>query len=155
MNDHIIPAEIATAALSQAYAEALAGYREGGVPVGAALITLDGNLLGSGHNRRVQDGDPTSHGETAAFRAAGRRHSYRETVMVTTLSPCWYCSGLIYQFGIQGVVIGESHTFKGGQDWLSSRGVDIIELDDPGCRSLMEAFIAEKPDLWNEDIGRI
>ncbi|WP_215543908.1 nucleoside deaminase [Amycolatopsis sp. CA-230715] len=139
--------------LTVAHAEALAGGAEGGVPIGAALFTVDGELLGKGHNRRVQDGDPAMHAETAAFRAAGRRPHYRDTVMVTTLSPCWYCSGLVRQFGIGHVVIGEATTFSGGHDWLAENGVGITVLSDAACTELMTRFIAEHPELWYEDIG--
>lgn len=133
--------------------EALAGRAEGGVPIGAALFTVDGELLGRGHNRRVQDDDPSMHAETAAFRNAGRRRHYRDTVMVTTLSPCWYCSGLVRQFRISHVVIGETRTFSGGHDWLAEHGVRIDILDDPACTGLMEEFIETRPQLWFEDIG--
>ena len=140
--------------LAVAVAEARAGLGEGGVPIGAALFTADGGLLGRGHNRRVQDGDASTHAETAAFRDAGRRASYRDTVMVTTLSPCWYCSGLVRQFGIPHVVIGEARTFHGGHDWLAEHGVRITLLDDPGCAGMMADFIAARPELWFEDIGQ-
>ncbi|ELS55407.1 nucleoside deaminase [Streptomyces viridochromogenes] len=139
--------------LGTAVAQARAGLEEGGVPVGAALYGADGTLLGRGRNRRVQDGDPSMHAETAAFRAAGRQRSYRGTTMVTTLSPCWYCSGLVRQFGISRVVIGEAVTFHGGHDWLAEHGVEIVLLDDPECAELMRNFIRHHPDLWNEDIG--
>ncbi|MBB3050790.1 cytosine deaminase [Prauserella isguenensis] len=141
------------ALLGPAKAEARAGADEGGVPIGAALFTLDGTLLGRGRNRRVQDDDPIMHAETAAFRNAGRRPHYRDTIMVTTLSPCWYCSGLVRQFGIGGLVIGEAATFSGGHDWLAAAGVDVTILDDPDCTALMETFIRERPALWFEDIG--
>jgi cytosine deaminase len=141
--------------LATAVAEARAGLAEGGIPIGAALYGPDGvTVLGRGHNMRVQDGDPSAHGETSAFRAAGRQRTYRGTTMVTTLSPCWYCSGLIRQFGISRVVIGEARTFYGGHDWLAeSAGVEIVLLDDPECVTLMTDFIKERPELWNEDIG--
>ncbi|AIJ24123.1 MULTISPECIES: nucleoside deaminase [Amycolatopsis] len=139
--------------LAVAREEALLGKSEGGVPIGAALFTVDGELLGRGHNRRVQDDDPSMHAETAAFRNAGRRPHYRDTVMVTTLSPCWYCSGLVRQFSISHVVIGEARTFSGGHDWLAGLGVGITILDDPACVTLMTEFIEERPDLWFEDIG--
>ncbi|MFJ7076286.1 nucleoside deaminase [Streptomyces sp. NPDC098781] len=139
--------------LATALAEARAGLAEGGIPIGAALYGADGVPLGRGHNRRVQDSDPSMHAETAAFRAAGRQRSYRGTTMVTTLSPCWYCSGLVRQFGISRVVIGEAVTFHGGHDWLAAHGVEIVLLDDPECVDLMRAFIERHPDLWNEDIG--
>ncbi|MFC9959004.1 MULTISPECIES: nucleoside deaminase [Streptomyces] len=139
--------------LGTALAQARAGLAEGGIPIGAALYGADGTLLGQGNNRRVQDGDPSLHAETAAFRAAGRQRSYRGTTMVTTLSPCWYCSGLVRQFGIGRVVIGEAVTFSGGHEWLAEHGVEIVLLDDPECVALMRDFVARHPDLWNEDIG--
>jgi cytosine deaminase len=145
--------EQARAWLATAVAEARAGLAEGGIPVGAALYGPDGTLLGRGRNRRVQDDDPSTHAETAAFRAAGRQRSYRGTTMVTTLSPCWYCSGLVRQFGISRVVIGEATTFHGGHDWLAAHGVEILLLQDPECVALMSAFVRDHPDLWNEDIG--
>ncbi|MFJ5776507.1 nucleoside deaminase [Streptomyces sp. NPDC093094] len=139
--------------LGTALDEARTGLAEGGVPVGAALYGPDGVLLGRGRNRRVQDDDPSVHAETAAFRAAGRQRSYRGTTMVTTLSPCWYCSGLVRQFGISRVVIGEARTFHGGHDWLAGHGVEIVLLDDAECAALMRGFVAAHPALWNEDIG--
>ncbi|MGP4083990.1 nucleoside deaminase [Streptomyces sp. KR55] len=139
--------------LATAVAEARAGLAEGGIPIGAALYAPDGTLLGRGHNRRVQDDDPSMHAETAAFRNAGRQRSYRGTTMVTTLSPCWYCSGLVRQFGISRVVIGEAVTFHGGHDWLAEHGVKIVLVDDPECVAMMRAFIATHSALWNEDIG--
>ncbi|MGW3913717.1 nucleoside deaminase [Streptomyces sp. NPDC005070] len=139
--------------LATALEEARAGLAEGGIPIGAALYGADGTLLGRGHNRRVQDGDPSAHGETAAFRDAGRQRTYRGTTMVTTLSPCWYCSGLVRQFGISRVVVGEAATFHGGHDWLAGHGVQIVLLDDPECTALMRDFIKKNPALWNEDIG--
>ena len=139
--------------LAVALEEAHAGLAEGGIPIGAALIGPDGEVLGSGHNRRVQDADPSVHGETAAFKAAGRQRSYRGTTMVTTLSPCWYCSGLVRQFGISRLVVGEARTFSGGHDWLAEHGVEVLVLDDPECVELMTRFIADHPALWFEDIG--
>ncbi|HEY3263236.1 MAG TPA: nucleoside deaminase [Pseudonocardiaceae bacterium] len=139
--------------LAVALKEARRGLAEGGIPIGAALFGADGVLLGRGHNRRVQDGDPSMHAETAAFRAAGRRAGYRDTVMVTTLSPCWYCSGLVRQFNIGAVLIGEARTFSGGHDWLAEHGVRVTVLDDPECIVLMTEFIAAHPELWSEDIG--
>ncbi|MEW2610399.1 nucleoside deaminase [Streptomyces sp. NPDC047880] len=143
----------ALAWLATALEEARTGLAEGGIPVGAALYGPDGTLLGRGHNRRVQDDDPTMHAETAAFRAAGRQRSYRGTTMVTTLSPCWYCCGLVRQFGISRVVIGEAATFRGGHDWLARHGVEIVLLDDPESVELMRRFVIEHPELWREDIG--
>jgi cytosine deaminase len=139
--------------LDVAVEEAMAGLAEGGIPIGAALFGRDGMLLGRGHNRRVQDGDPSMHAETAAFRAAGRQRSYRGTTMVTTLSPCWYCSGLVRQFGITGLVVGEAVTFTGGHDWLADHGVAVTLLDDPRCQRMMTGFIERHPRLWFEDIG--
>jgi len=139
--------------LAAALEEARAGLAEGGIPIGAALYGSDGALLGRGRNRRVQDGDPSMHAETAAFRAAGRQRSYRGTTMVTTLSPCWYCSGLVRQFGISRVVVGEAVTFHGGHDWLAGHGVDVVVLDDPECVAMMREFTARNPELWGEDIG--
>jgi cytosine/creatinine deaminase len=139
--------------LAVATAEAVLGASEGGIPIGAALFTTDGRLLGSGHNRRVQDGDASMHAETNAFRNAGRQKSYRNTVMVTTLSPCWYCSGLVRQFGIGRVVVGDDQNFLGGQDWVAEHGAELTVLNDPDLIAIMRAFIAENPELWNEDIG--
>ncbi len=139
--------------LDVAYDEALRGLAEGGIPIGAALFDTTGALLGRGRNRRVQSGDPSVHAETDAFRAAGRRRDYRRTIMVTTLSPCWYCSGLIRQFGIGSVVVGESQTFSGGHEWLAGHGVAVTVVEDRRCIDLMTRFIAEHPALWQEDIG--
>jgi creatinine deaminase len=136
--------------LATAIEEARAGFAEGGIPIGAALYTRDGVLLG-----RVQHGDPSGHGETDAFRNAGRQSSYRDTIMVTTLAPCWYCSGLIVQFGIGAVVVGESRTFQGGVEWLREKGIEVIDLDSSECRELLESYIAAHPEIWNEDIGRV
>lgn len=139
--------------LAVAAAEARRGAAEGGIPIGAALFDGDGRLLGSGHNRRVQDGDASMHAETNAFRNAGRQRSYRDTVMVTTLSPCWYCSGLVKQFGIGRVVVGDDQSFLGGQYWLAEHGTDVTVVNDPELIATMGAFIAANPELWNEDIG--
>ncbi|MEU7220883.1 nucleoside deaminase [Nocardia iowensis] len=139
--------------LEVAYDEAMRGLAEGGIPIGAALFAADGTLLGRGHNRRVQSGDPSIHAETDAFRAAGRRRDYGSTIMVTTLSPCWYCSGLVRQFGIGSVIVGESQTFHGGHDWLAENGVAVTVLDDQSCIEMMSTFIADHPALWHEDIG--
>ena len=133
--------------------EARKGFNEGGIPIGAALFDKDGNLLGRGHNRRVQENDPSIHGETDAFRKAGRQKSYRDTIMVTTLAPCWYCSGLIRQFKIGTVVVGESQTFQGGIEWLKENGVEVIDMDSDECVQLLNEFIEKHPEIWNEDIG--
>jgi cytosine/creatinine deaminase len=141
------------AMLDVALAEARKGLAEGGIPIGAAIFDADGRLLGAGHNRRVQNGDPSMHGETDAFRNAGRQRSYRNLIMVTTLAPCWYCSGLVRQFGFGTLVVGESRNFQGGVEWLRSLGVRIIELDSEQCTSLLSAYIRANPAVWNEDIG--
>lgn len=139
--------------LEVAIEEAREGLSEGGIPIGAALFSSGGLLLGRGHNRRVQEDDPSVHGETDAFRKAGRQRSYRDTIMVTTLAPCWYCSGLVRQFGIGTVIVGESRTFRGGIDWLAENGIKIIDLDSAECREMLGSFIASNPEVWNEDIG--
>jgi len=139
--------------LEAAIAEARKGREEGGIPIGAAVFTADGRLLGSGHNRRVQHGDPSAHGETDAFRNAGRQRSYRELIMVTTLAPCWYCSGLVRQFGFRTLIVGESRTFEGGVDWLRELGIEVIDLDSEECFAMMSEFIAAHPEVWYEDIG--
>jgi len=144
---------LATTMLDVAYEQAVLGLREGGIPIGAALFHRDGALLGAGRNRRVQDDDASVHAETDAFRKAGRRRDYADCVMVTTLSPCWYCSGLVRQFNIGALVIGEATNFHGGHDWLADLGVEAVVLDDARCVDLLAAFIAERPELWNEDIG--
>jgi cytosine/creatinine deaminase len=146
VNDH-------HAMLEVALAEARAGMEEGGIPIGGALFDSAGALLGSGRNQRVQRDDPSAHGETEAFRNAGRRRSYRDTIMATTLAPCWYCAGLIRQFGIGTVVVGESRTFQGGIDWLRECGVEVVDLDSRECADLLGAFIARHPEIWDEDIG--
>lgn len=149
----MIDEETARRFLAVALEEARQGLAEGGIPIGAALFQRDGTLLGRGHNRRVQDGDPSVHAETAAFKDAGRRRRYSDCVMVTTLSPCWYCSGLVRQFGIGGLVVGEARTFSGGHPWLAEHGVDVVVVDDPDCVELLGTFVAEHPELWHEDIG--
>jgi len=141
------------AMLQIALEEARQGLAEGGIPIGAALFNRQGKLLGRGRNRRVQENDPSVHAETDAFRKAGRQRRYRETIMVTTLAPCWYCSGLVRQFRIGAVVVGESVNFSGGLAWLRDNGVAIYDLHDPGCIKLLAAYIAASPEIWNEDIG--
>jgi creatinine deaminase len=142
-----------TAMLGIALEEARLGLSEGGIPIGAALFERGGKLLGRGHNRRVQEDDPSIHGETDAFRKAGRRRGYQDTVMVTTLAPCWYCCGLIVQFRIGAVVVGESRTFRGGIDWLRERGIEVIDLDSKDCAKLLATYIDRHPEVWDEDIG--
>ncbi len=141
------------ALLAVAIDEARKGRDEGGLPIGAAIFTRDGRLLGAGHNRRVQHGDPSAHGETDAFRNAGRQRLYRDLIMVTTLAPCWYCSGLVRQFGFRTLIVGESRTFQGGIDWLRGLGVEVIDLDSQECAGMMQTFIREHPEIWHEDIG--
>ncbi|MGA3323971.1 MAG: nucleoside deaminase [Terriglobia bacterium] len=139
--------------LAVAVAEVRKGLAEGGIPIGAAIFDASGKLIGAGHNRRVQQGDPSMHGETDAFRNAGRQRSYRQLIMVTTLAPCWYCSGLVRQFGFGTVVVGESRNFQGGLDWLRSLGVKVVDLNSQECVSLLAEYIRTHPEVWNEDIG--
>jgi creatinine deaminase len=139
--------------LRVAIEEAQIGLSEGGIPIGAALFDRNGRLLGRGHNRRVQENDPSIHGETDAFRKAGRQRDYRNTFMVTTLAPCWYCSGLVKQFNIGKIVVGESVNFKGGIDWLRENGVEVIDMNSAECIEMLSNFIAANPEVWNEDIG--
>lgn len=143
------------AMLQVAIEEARLGLAEGGIPIGAALFDAQGGTLGRGHNRRVQEGDPSVHGETDAFRKAGRQRSYRDKVMVTTLAPCWYCSGLVRQFNIGTVVVGETVNFEGGVRWLRDCGVRVIELNSADCVAMLGAYIRANPDVWNEDIGQV
>ena len=142
-----------SAMLAVALEEARKGLDEGGIPIGAAIFDASGSLIGAGHNRRVQNGDPSLHGETDAFRNAGRRRSYRNLIMVTTLAPCWYCSGLVRQFGFGTLVVGESRNFQGGIDWLRSVGVKVVNLDSTECATILAKYIAAHPEVWNEDIG--
>ena len=142
-----------SAMLDVAKAEARKGMAEGGIPIGAAVFDESGKLIGAGHNRRVQNGDPSMHAETDAFRNAGRQRSYRKLIMVTTLAPCWYCSGLVRQFGFRTLVVGESRNFQGGVDWLRSFGVRVVDLDSNECASMLSDYIRANPEIWNEDIG--
>ena len=139
--------------LDVAIEEAKLGLSEGGIPIGAALFDAEGKLLGRGHNRRIQENDPSIHGETDAFRKAGRQRDYRNTIMVTTLAPCWYCSGLVRQFNIGTVVVGESINFQGGIDWLRENGVDVIDMNSKECVDVLALYISENAEVWNEDIG--
>src|SRR4051794_12898025 len=139
--------------LKIAIAEARQGLAEGGIPIGAALFDGGGRLLGRGHNRRIQENDPSVHAETDAFRRAGRQRTYRDKIMATTLAPCWYCSGLVRQFGIGTVILGESRTFQGGVEWLRESGIEVVDLDSKECYGLLQAFIARAPEVWDEDIG--
>ena len=139
--------------LDVAIEEAKLGLAEGGIPIGAALFDSDGKLLGRGHNRRVQENDPSIHGETDAFRKAGRQRSYRNTIMVTTLAPCWYCSGLVRQFNIGTVIVGESVNFQGGIEWLRENGIDVIDMNSAECVEMLDRYITKNAEVWNEDIG--
>ena len=139
--------------LEIAVEEAQKGLKEGGIPIGAALFDANGSLLGKGHNRRVQEDDPSVHGETDAFRKAGRQRNYRDKIMVTTLAPCWYCSGLVRQFNIGTVVVGESVNFQGGIEWLKENGVQVIDLNSAECVEMLGKYIKNNPEIWNEDIG--
>ena len=150
---HVSPSLDHQAMLHVAIEEARRGLAEGGVPVGAALFDAQGNVLGQGYNRRVQENDPSIHGETDAFRKAGRQRNYRDKILATTLAPCWYCSGLIRQFKIGTVIVGESVTFQGGVEWLRECGVKVIDLHSEECMAMMREFIAAHPEIWNEDIG--
>jgi creatinine deaminase len=147
------PAPNYASMLQVAITQARTGLAEGGIPIGAAIFNRHGELISSGHNRRVQQNDPSIHGETDAFRRAGRQRSYRDLIMVTTLAPCWYCSGLVRQFGFGTLVVGESQNFAGGLDWLRSIGIEVIDLASPECITLLADYIRENPSLWNEDIG--
>ena len=139
--------------LAVALAEARKSLAESGLPIGAAIFDASGRLVGAGHNRRVQNGDPSLHGETDAFRNAGRQRSYRDMIMVTTLAPCWYCSGLVRQFGFGTLVVGDTRNFQGGIEWLRSLGIHVVVLDSEECVSMMADYIRDHPAVWKEDIG--
>lgn len=141
--------------LNIAKTQACRSLAEGGIPIGAAIFDQTGRLISAGHNRRVQNGDPSLHAETDAFRNAGRQRSYRNLIMVTTLAPCWYCSGLIRQFGFGTVVVGESRNFQGGVEWLRSLGINIVDLDSDECANMLGDYIRANPEVWNEDIGEV
>lgn len=140
--------------MDEALDQAQKSYDEGGLPIGAVLAQHDGTIVARGHNRRVQDGDPTSHGETDCIRNAGRRRDWRDLILVTTLSPCIMCSGTALLFQIPTIVIGENENFMGAEDLLRQRGVELVHLDHGGCKQLMARFQREFPEVWNEDIGR-
>jgi creatinine deaminase len=142
-----------TAMLAVAIEEARIGLAEGGIPIGAAIFRADGSLVSRGHNRRIQQDDPSIHGETDAFRRAGRQKSYRDLIMVTTLAPCWYCSGLVRQFGFRTVIVGESRNFDGGAEWLRDHGVHVVDMASDECIAMMSEYIVAHPEVWNEDIG--
>ena len=138
--------------MQAAIAEARKGLSEGGIPIGSVLVK-DGKIIGCGHNQRVQKDDPMTHAETDCLRNAGRIGSYKDTVLYSTLMPCYMCAGTVVQFNIKKVVVGESKTFAGAEDFMKQHGVEVINLDNKECIEMMETFIREKPELWNEDIG--
>ncbi|MEB3176642.1 MAG: nucleoside deaminase [Synechococcus sp.] len=142
------------ALMDQARAEAELGWSEGGIPIGAVIATENGEVLARGHNLRVQNGDPTSHGETQCIRNAGRRRDWRELTLVTTLSPCPMCAGTAVLLGFRRVLIGERRSFHGAEAWLQQAGIEVDCLDDPACVALMQRMLSQKPDLWLEDIGQ-
>lgn len=139
--------------LKIAIEEAKLGLSEGGIPIGGAIFDLEGNLVGRGHNRRIQEDDPSIHGETDAFRKAGRQKTYRDKILVTTLAPCWYCSGLAKQFNFKKVIVGESVNFDGGVKWLRESGIEVIDLNSQECIEMLKDYITKNPEVWNEDIG--
>ncbi len=138
--------------MKAAIEEARAGRREGGIPIGSVLVK-NGRLVARGRNKRVQEQDPIMHGEMDCLHNAGRIGGYRDTVIYSTLMPCYMCAGTIVQFKIPKVIVGESRTFAGAREFMESHGVQVIDLDLPECVQMMEQFIAEEPQLWNEDIG--
>ena len=144
---------VRSALMDQARAEAELGWHEGGIPIGAVIATESGEVLARGHNQRVQNGDPTSHGETQCIRNAGRRRDWRELTLVTTLSPCPMCAGTAVLLGFRRVLIGERRSFQGAERWLQEAGIEVDCLDDPACVALMQRMLSQKPDLWLEDIG--
>jgi len=135
-----------------AFEQALKSYNEGGLPIGAVMVEK-GAIVAAGHNRRVQGGDPTAHGEMDCLRRAGRRARYDGVTLYTTLSPCMMCSGTVLQFGIPAVIVGEDRTFPGNLDFLRAHGVEVVLLNDPECISLMQRFVRERPELWDDDIA--
>ncbi len=139
--------------MDAAIAQARKSLSEGGIPIGSALAR-NGELLAVGHNKRVQESDPVTHAEIDCLRNAGRLGSFRDTVLYSTLMPCYLCSGAVVQFGIRKVIVGESRTFPGGPEFMRAHGVEVIDLDLPECVAMMTKFIAENPQLWDEDIGR-
>ncbi|KKH92873.1 cytosine deaminase [Methanosarcina sp. 1.H.T.1A.1] len=138
--------------MKAAIEEARTGLLEGGIPIGSVLVR-NGEIIGRGHNRRVQDGDPLAHAEIVCLRNAGRIIKYHDTLLYSTLMPCYLCAGAVVQFGIKKVVVGESRTFEGAKEFMEAHGVEVIDLDLPECRKMMEEFIGKYPEIWNEDIG--
>ena len=153
MSAHPIHPEHLRRGLDAAIAEAEQGWREGGIPIGSALLDASGTVVAAGHNMRVQSGDPTAHAEVDCIRRAGRRRDWRSLTLVSTLSPCCMCSGTAILFRIPRVVIGENRTFMGAEEWMASNGAELVVVQDPRCIALMERMKREKPDLWAEDIG--
>ena len=153
MTTHPRRAQLDRLALDAAIAQAEKSLAEGGIPIGAALMAPDGTVVAAAHNRRVQDGDPTAHAEMSCIRAAGRRRDWHTLTLATTLSPCAMCTGATVLHRVPRVVIGEHRTFQGREDWLREAGFEVVVLEDARCVALMERFIAEKPELWDEDIG--
>lgn len=149
----MISPEIIRIGLDAAIAEAEAGWSQGGIPIGSALLDDEARVVASGHNMRVQSGDPTAHAEVSCIRNAGRRRDWRKLTLVSTLSPCSMCSGTSILFKIPRVVIGENRTFMGAEEWMRKEGIELLVVDDARCIALMEIFQREKPDLWAEDIG--
>lgn len=139
--------------LQVAIEEARIGLAEGGIPIGGAIFDLEGNLIGRGHNRRIQEDDPSIHGETDAFRKAGRQRTYRDKILVTTLAPCWYCSGLARQFNFRTVIVGESVNFDGGVQWLRESGIEVVDMKSTECIEMLKDYITKNSEIWNEDIG--
>src|SRR5205809_8026718 len=139
--------------MEAAIAQARKSRSEGGIPIGSAL-TRDNQLIAVGHNKRVQESDPVTHAEIDCLRNAGRLGNFRDTILYSTLMPCYLCAGAVVQFGIRKVIVGESRTFAGAVDFMRSHGVEVIDLDLPECVEMMRRFIAENPELWNEDIGK-
>jgi creatinine deaminase len=139
--------------MAEAIGEAKRGLAEGGIPIGSVLVK-GGRIIGRGHNRRVQEDSPVLHAEIDCLRNAGRIGSYRATALYSTLMPCYLCAGAVVQFGIPKVMVGESETFAGAREFMVSRGVEVVDLDLPVCKEMMRRFIVERPDLWNEDIGK-
>lgn len=140
--------------MTAAIDEAKAGLNEKGIPIGSVLVK-NGEIVGRGHNKRVQDGDPITHAEIDCLRNAGRVGSYKNTVLYSTLMPCYLCAGAVVQFGIKKVIVGESKTFPGARAFMESHGVEVIDLNNEECVAIMEDFIEKNPALWNEDIGEL
>jgi cytosine deaminase len=139
--------------MKAAVEEARKGLAEKGIPIGSVLVR-DGKIIGAGHNKRVQDGDPVTHAEIDCLRNAGRVGNYKNAVLYSTLMPCYLCAGAVVQFGIKKVYAGEAETFSGAREFMESHGVEVVDLDLDECKQMMEHFIRQNPELWNEDIGK-